>query len=427
MELKKYIKRMFKPSVTKRAKAMKRARKARIGMLGDIHLRGDYQKLEKNLGYEFSDMELLKESLTHPGLVGVSKVKVKSNQRLEFLGDAILQAIITETVFRKFSDVDEGELTKIRIAFTQGSFLSQLSSDLEIPKFLILPKGAENIREIPSAAEDAIEAVIGAIYLDSNFETAKSAVLSWYKRKFENAPELIDSQNPKGHLQEMAARKGQKVEYALLSADDMSLRLMGEPGARRAVFCVMSDTNRTYSFLHAVMMWQAVDLLCDRALEAHGGSLPTPVSFLLDEFANIGRMPDVEKSIAVVRSRNMSISPVVQSMSQLKAAYGDAAQTIVDCCDTLLFLGGKSTETAREIAESVGKETVTALTLNETRGASRSSTSNYQRAERDLIQAAEVARLDRRRAVVLIAGARPFLDDKYDPARDGRSRRGGRG
>lgn len=214
---------------------------------------------------------------------------------------------------------------------------------------------------------------------------------------------------------------------ALLSADDMSLRLMGEPGARRAVFCVMSDTNRTYSFLHAVMMWQAVDLLCDRALEAHGGSLPTPVSFLLDEFANIGRMPDVEKSIAVVRSRNMSISPVVQSMSQLKAAYGDAAQTIVDCCDTLLFLGGKSTETAREIAESVGKETVTALTLNETRGASRSSTSNYQIAERDLIQAAEVARLDRRRAVVLIAGARPFLDDKYDPARDGRRRRGGRG
>lgn len=151
------------------------------------------------------------------------------------------------------------------------------------------------------------------------------------------------------------------------------------------------------------------------------------MSFLLDEFANIGRMPDVEKSIAVVRSRNMSISPVVQSMSQLKAAYGDAAQTIVDCCDTLLFLGGKSTETAREIAESVGKETVTALTLNETRGASRSSTSNYQIAERDLIQAAEVARLDRRRAVVLIAGARPFLDDKYDPARDGRRRRGGRG
>lgn len=240
MELKKYIKRMFKPSVTKRAKAMKMARKARIGTLGDIHLRGDYQKLEKNLGYEFSDMELLKESLTHPGLVGVSKVKVKSNQRLEFLGDAILQAIITETVFRKFSDVDEGELTKIRIAFTQGSFLSQLSSDLEIPKFLILPKGAENIREIPSAAEDAIEAVIGAIYLDSNFETAKSAVLSWYKRKFENAPELIDSQNPKGHLQEMAARKGQKVEYALLSADgpdhmktfEVEVRIGGIPYGR---------------------------------------------------------------------------------------------------------------------------------------------------------------------------------------------------
>lgn len=213
----------------------------------------------------------------------------------------------------------------------------------------------------------------------------------------------------------------------LLSADDLALDRMGDEGARRALFCVMSDTNRTYSFLHAVLIWQALDLLCDRALSEHGGSLPVPVDLLLDEFANIGRLPDVEKSMAVVRSRNISISPVLQSVAQLKAAYGDGAQTIVDCCDTTLFLGGKSTETNKEIAESVGKETVSTLTRNETRGASRTSTRNYQSAERDLIQPAEVARLDRRRAIVLIAGARPFLDDKYDMDDHPRLGRGGRG
>ena len=200
----------------------------------------------------------------------------------------------------------------------------------------------------------------------------------------------------------------------LLSADDLSIDRMGERGERRALFAVMSDTNRTYSFLHAVLMWQALDLLCDRALSEHGGSLPTPVSFILDEFANIGRMPDVEKSMAVVRSRNISISPVLQSVAQLKGAYGDDAQTIVDCCDTVLFLGGKSTETSKEIAESVGKETVTAVSESDTRGASPGWSSSRQASERDLIQAAEVGRLDRRKAIVLIAGADPFLDEKYD-------------
>lgn len=200
----------------------------------------------------------------------------------------------------------------------------------------------------------------------------------------------------------------------LLSADDLSIDRMGERGERRALFAVMSDTNRTYSFLHAVLMWQALDLLCDRALSEHGGSLPTPVSFILDEFANIGRMPDVEKSMAVVRSRNISISPVLQSVAQLKGAYGDDAQTIVDCCDTVLFLGGKSIETNKEIAESVGKETVTAVSESDTRGASPGWSSSRQASERDLIQAAEVGRLDRRKAIVLIAGADPFLDEKYD-------------
>lgn len=200
----------------------------------------------------------------------------------------------------------------------------------------------------------------------------------------------------------------------LVSRDEMELDRLGSPGSRRAVFAVMSDTSPLYSFLFAIMLWQAANLMCRRASVEHGGSLPVPVTMLMDEFANIGRLPDIERMVAVVRSRNVSMAFGLQSLSQLKAAYKDNAATIVDCCDTLLFLGGKSTETAKEIAESVGKETVSTITWNESRGASASSTRNWSTLERDLVQPAEVARLPRDEAIVLIAGANPLKDRKYD-------------
>ncbi|OUO87624.1 conjugal transfer protein TraG [Gordonibacter urolithinfaciens] len=200
----------------------------------------------------------------------------------------------------------------------------------------------------------------------------------------------------------------------LVSRDEMELDRLGSPGSRRAVFAVMSDTSPLYSFLFAIMLWQAANLMCRRASVEHGGSLPVPVTMLMDEFANIGRLPDIERMVAVVRSRNVSMAFGLQSLSQLKAAYKDNAATIVDCCDTLLFLGGKSTETAKEIAESVGKETVSTVTWNESRGASASSTRNWSTLERDLVQPAEVARLPRDEAIVLIAGANPLKDRKYD-------------
>lgn len=204
---------------------------------------------------------------------------------------------------------------------------------------------------------------------------------------------------------------------AILSADDMRLDTLGDPGQRAAIFATTSDTNATYSFLLAMLMWQAGNVLCERALTEYGGELPTPVHLVLDEFANIGRLPDFERTIAVVRSRNIGVSVVLQSLAQLKSAYGDDAETILDCCDTTLFLGGKSGSTNKGISEAVGKETVSTRTHNETRGASPSSSSNYQTTERDLIQAAEVGRLDRRRAIVLIAGADPVCDLKYAPER----------
>ena len=125
------------------------------------------------------------------------------------------------------------------------------------------------------------------------------------------------------------------------------------------------------------MMWQTMNIFCKRALVEYGGSLPVPVLLLFDEFANIGRLPDVEKMVAVIRSRNISMSVILQSLSQLKARYKDDAATIIDCCDTTLFLGGKSTDTVKEISETVGKQTLDTVTWNESRGAGRSSTRNW--------------------------------------------------
>ena len=200
----------------------------------------------------------------------------------------------------------------------------------------------------------------------------------------------------------------------LVSFDEMELDRLGDAHERRAVFAVMSDTSSLYSFLFAIMMWQTMNILCKRAIKLYEGALPTPVVMLMDEFANIGRLPDVEKMVAVVRSRNISMAFGLQSLSQLKSAYKDDAATIIDCCDTTLFLGGKSTDTVKEIAESIGKETVATVTWNESRGASASSTRNWNTIERDLMQPAEVAKLPRDEAILLIAGTDPLRDKKYD-------------
>ena len=200
----------------------------------------------------------------------------------------------------------------------------------------------------------------------------------------------------------------------LVSYDEMGLDRLGDPDGKRAVFAIMSDTSPLYSFLFAIMMWQTMNILCKKALVRYGGSLPRPVHLMLDEFANIGKIPDVEKTIAVIRSRNISMSIILQSLSQLKAVYKDNAPTIVDCCDTVLFLGGKSTETVKQISETVGKETVATVTWNESRGGQATSTRNWNTLERDLIQAAEVAKLPRDEAIVLITGTDPLKDRKYD-------------
>ena len=202
---------------------------------------------------------------------------------------------------------------------------------------------------------------------------------------------------------------------SLLEYDEMELDTLGDPDAKVAVFGILSDTDKTLSFLFAIMMWQCIDQLCRKALTDYGGKLPTPVHFIFDEFANIGTIPQIEETIAVTRSRNIGITIILQSMSQLESKYDKKAQTIVDCCDSTLFLGGKSNSTNKEIAEMIGKQTIHQMTYNESTGQSSSAGKNLQIQGRDLIDAAEIGKMSRRKAILLIAGTNPLMDDKFDP------------
>ena len=202
---------------------------------------------------------------------------------------------------------------------------------------------------------------------------------------------------------------------SLLEYDEMELDTLGDPDAKVAVFGILSDTDKTLSFLFAIMMWQCIDQLCRKALTDYGGKLPTPVHFIFDEFANIGTIPQIEETIAVTRSRNIGITIILQSMSQLESKYDKKAQTIVDCCDSTLFLGGKSNSTNKEIAEMIGKQTINQMTYGESTGQSGSASKNLQIQGRDLIDAAEIGKMSRRKAILLIAGTNPLMDDKFDP------------
>lgn len=204
-----------------------------------------------------------------------------------------------------------------------------------------------------------------------------------------------------------------KEVSSLLSYDEIRLDSLGDAGQKTCVFASMSDTNPTFNFLFTLLMWQTVDVLCNVALERHGGSLPTHVHFVFDEFANIGELPNFEQTISTVRSRNISCSVIIQSFAQLEKRYREGAEIVKDNCDSTLFLGGKAVKTNKEISEMIGKETVSAMTVNDSRGQGSSTTRNRQIIERDLMQASEVGRLPRDEAIVLIAGANPIRDKKY--------------
>ena len=198
----------------------------------------------------------------------------------------------------------------------------------------------------------------------------------------------------------------------LTSYDEMELDLLGD--RKTAMFVIISDTDDTFNFLVAIMYSQLFNLLCDRADDLYGGRLPYHVRLLLDEFSNIGQIPKFDKLIATIRSREISASIILQSQSQLKTIYKDAAETILGNCDTVLFLGGKESSTLKEISETLGKETIDLYNTSDTRGQSPSYGMNYQKTGHELMSRDELAVMPGDKCILQLRGVRPFYSDKYD-------------
>lgn len=206
----------------------------------------------------------------------------------------------------------------------------------------------------------------------------------------------------------------------IMSYDEMELDELGE--RRTAMFVIISDTDDTFNFVVAIMYTQLFNLLCDKADDVHDGRLPFHVRLLLDEFANIGQIPKFDKLIATIRSREISASIILQSQSQLKTIYRDAAETIIGNCDTMLFLGGKEGSTLKEISETLGKETIDLYNTSDTRGQGRSYGMNYQKTGKELMSRDELAVMDGNKCILQLRGVRPFFSDKFDITRHKRYR-----
>ena len=197
----------------------------------------------------------------------------------------------------------------------------------------------------------------------------------------------------------------------LMSYDELELDTLGD--RKTALFLIMSDTDDTFNFVIAILQSQLFNLLCDKADDEYNGKLPVHVRFLLDEFANIGQIPRFDKLIATIRSREMSASIILQSQSQLKAIYRDAAEIILDNADSTLFLGGRG-KNAKEISDNLGRETIDSFNTSENRGTQVSHGLNYQKLGKELMTQDEIAVMDGGKCILQLRGVRPFLSDKYD-------------
>ncbi len=197
----------------------------------------------------------------------------------------------------------------------------------------------------------------------------------------------------------------------LMAYDELALDTIGD--RKTALFLTMSDTDTTFNFVLAMLQSQLLNLLCDKADDFYGGRLPVHVRLLLDEFANIGQIPNFDKLIATIRSREISAAIVLQSLSQLKAIYKDAAEIISDNCDSTVFLSGRG-KNAKEIAEALGKETIDTYNTGESRGREKSYSLNYQKLGKELMSQDEIAVMDGGKCILQLRGVRPFFSDKYD-------------
>jgi len=198
----------------------------------------------------------------------------------------------------------------------------------------------------------------------------------------------------------------------LTAYDEMELDTLGD--RKTALFIIISDTDDTFNFLVSMAYTQLFNLLCDKADDIYGGRLPIHVRCLIDEAANIGQIPKLEKLMATIRSREISACLVLQAQSQLKALYKDNADTIIGNCDSMIFLGGKEKTTLKDLSEALGKETIDMFNTSDTRGTQRSYGLNYQKLGKELMSMDELAVMDGGKCILQLRGVRPFLSEKYD-------------
>lgn len=202
----------------------------------------------------------------------------------------------------------------------------------------------------------------------------------------------------------------------LVSDDELEIDTYGDAGQKTILFVIISDTDTTYNFIPAILFTQMFNVLCYKADKEMGGKLKTPVQFILDEFANIGTIPGFKTLIATIRSRLMSACLILQTKSQLKDNYKEAAETIIGNCDTSIFLGGQEQSTLEEYEKSLGDETIDTSNDSKTYSTNESTGLNYQKLGRKLLNFNELKVLDRNKCIVTISGVTPFLSDKYPTA-----------
>ena len=198
----------------------------------------------------------------------------------------------------------------------------------------------------------------------------------------------------------------------LTAYDELQLDELGD--RKTALFLLMSDTDPTFNFLISMAYTQMFNLLCEKADYVYGGRLPVHVRCLIDEMPNIGQIPNLEKMIATIRSREISACLVVQTQSQLKAIYKDNMDTIIGNCDSKIFLGGSEPTTLKDLSAQLGKETIDTFNSGENRGRETSHSMNYQKLGKELMTQDELAVMDGGKCILQLRGVRPFLSSKYD-------------
>lgn len=290
-------------------------------------------------------------------------------------------------------------------------------------------------------------ALIGYIHYEApveeqNFSTLIEFINAMEVREddeeFQNAVDLMFADLEKENPQHFAVRQYKKYKLAagktaksiliscgarlapfdiqelrdLTAYDELELDTLGD--RKTALFLIMSDTDDTFNFLISMCYTQLFNLLCEKADDVYGGRLPVHVRCLIDEAANIGQIPRLEKLVATIRSREVSCCLVLQAQSQLKALYKDNADTIIGNMDTSIFLGGKEPTTLKELSTALGKETIDTYNTGESRGREVSHSLNYQKLGKDLMSQDELAVMDGGKCILQLRGVRPFLSEKYD-------------